>query len=118
MRAIHFSHKTGSSWPGVSSSPTSETWQCHVSTLRVLVHAKLRLPRAPLPLLKNCFRHHHVYTFVPVHQFRYIHVASRAGKHVGIIAAEMLVSDQKIDHLSNRDACGLAQIIVKSHGDV
>src|SRR5689334_10972324 len=67
---------------------------------------------------KNGFRHEHVDAEVAVHQLRVVDIARHADEHVSVVAAEVLLANEKVDHAQDRQSRRFLQVRVKTHADV
>src|SRR5260370_30003447 len=67
---------------------------------------------------KNSFGHHDMYALVAIDQLSNIHIAGDASEHIGIVATQMLLGDQEVDHLAHRCLGRLVELLMKTHADV
>jgi hypothetical protein len=66
---------------------------------------------------KNGFGNHHVNAFVAIDKFGDVQVGGNTGQHVGVVAREVLLVHQEVDHFADGEFCGFVEIFVKAHGN-
>ncbi len=56
--------------------------------------------------------------FVAVDQFGDMEIGGDAGEHIGVVAGEMFLGHEEIDHFADGERGAGVQVIVQAHGDV
>jgi hypothetical protein len=64
---------------------------------------------------KDALRAHGVDAHVPVDKLGDIDIHRHAGKHVGVIAAQVLLLDQEVDHVAHGEGGCFLQVGAEEH---
>ena len=74
-------------------------------------------PHLSLPS-ENSFRAYGVHAHAAVDQLRNVHVDRDAGQHIGVVAAQVLLLYQEVDHVTHCQRGGFLKVRTESHADV
>src|SRR5579871_945146 len=69
-------------------------------------------------LAKDGLGNHGMHALVAIHKLGDGEICGNTGEHVGVVAGQMLLVDEEVDHLEGGQASGLTEVLVHAHSDV